>query len=172
MTVSGGTEYGYAGNGVVLNLTALSNIPGVGGIKDAFDLHNSIQDSGFTPEALTAASDFVLSTVGGKEGRIEGQAAKEIGEKVIQKAAAEAEMIAGKISGFTKHGLNQAISRDGVGVANTAILDAVKNPVKTVMQAEGKVKYVGKDATVVLNKDGKVISTWATSGNGVRAGGQ
>ena len=35
-----------------------------------------------------------------------------------------------KITGYTKHGLNQAISRQGVGVSPQAILDAVKNPVK------------------------------------------
>jgi hypothetical protein len=32
------------------------------------------------------------------------------------------------INGYTRHGLNQAISRDGVGVSPSAILDAVKIP--------------------------------------------
>ena len=34
--------------------------------------------------------------------------------------------VAGKITGYTKHGINQAISRDGVGVSSKAILNAVK----------------------------------------------
>lgn len=33
-----------------------------------------------------------------------------------------------KITGYTEHGLNQALSRDGVGVAPSAILDTINNP--------------------------------------------
>ena len=60
----------------------------------------------------------------------------------------------------TKHGLNQAISREGHGVATKAIVDAVNNPVKTVAGMGGATKYVGKDATVVLNEAGQVITTY------------
>ena len=70
-------------------------------------------------------------------------------------------VIAGRLRGFTKHGLNQAISRDGVGVAGAAILKAVRDPVRTELQARGAVKYIGIDATVILNELGEVISTWA-----------
>jgi len=75
--------------------------------------------------------------------------------------AAEGAGVAGKITGFTKHGLNQAISRDGVGVSSRAILDAVKNPQSIVSQGKGVVKYIGEHATVILNDTGKVITTWA-----------
>jgi RHS repeat-associated protein len=75
---------------------------------------------------------------------------------------------AGKITGFTKHGINQAISRDGVGVATRAIADAVKNPIKVVAGRNGATKYIGRDATVVLNKAGKVITTWARNSAGRR----
>jgi len=75
--------------------------------------------------------------------------------------AAEGGGVAGKITGFTKHGLNQAISRDGVGVSSKAILDAVKSPQSIVSQGKGVVKYVGEHATVILNGAGKVITTWA-----------
>jgi hypothetical protein len=75
--------------------------------------------------------------------------------------AAEGAGVAGKITGFTKHGLNQAISRDGVGVSSRAILDAVKSPQSIVSQGKGVVKYVGEHATVILNDTGKVITTWA-----------
>jgi RHS repeat-associated protein len=74
----------------------------------------------------------------------------------------------GGISGFTKHGLNQAISRDGVGVAAKAILDAVKNPVVVVQRAKGAMKYVGEKATVILSAAGKVITTWASNAGGWR----
>jgi RHS repeat-associated protein len=74
----------------------------------------------------------------------------------------------GPITGFTKHGINQAISRDGVGVANHAILDAVKNPKQVVQQSGGRTMYVGRDATVITNAQGKVISTWANGSAGTR----
>ena len=72
--------------------------------------------------------------------------------------------VAGKITGYTKHGLSQAIGRDGGrGVKASAILDAVRNPTKTVFQDGGKVKYIGKQAVVVLNSEGRVITTYAKS---------
>jgi len=74
----------------------------------------------------------------------------------------------GPISGFTKHGLNQAISRDGVGVSNLAILDAVNNPTKVISQTGGRTMYVGRDATVVMNSQGQVITTWANGSAGQR----
>jgi RHS repeat-associated protein len=77
--------------------------------------------------------------------------------------------VAGKITGYTMHGLNQAISREGAGVATEAILKAVRNPLSVVPQAGGTVKYVGNDAVVILNQDGRVVTTYATSGAGVRA---
>lgn len=72
------------------------------------------------------------------------------------------------ITGYTRHGLNQAISRDGVGVSPSAMLDAVKYPQQTIPQAGGAVQYVGRDATVVVNANGKVITTWANNSGGVR----
>lgn len=76
--------------------------------------------------------------------------------------------VAGKITGFTKHGINSAISHDGVGVASAAIFDAVKNPLKTLQQFGGRICYTGKDASVTLNSAGEVITTWARSHAGWR----
>ena len=73
------------------------------------------------------------------------------------------------IKGYTKHGLNQAIGRDGgKGVVPKAILDTVKNPSKTVKQSGGRIKYISKKAVVVLNKDGKVITTYAKGSKYIR----
>ena len=72
------------------------------------------------------------------------------------------------ITGYTRHGLNQAISREGVGVAPKAILDAVRNPIRTVQQTGGRIKYIGKDAVVILNEKGRVITTWARNRLGFR----
>jgi len=74
----------------------------------------------------------------------------------------------GKITGYTRHGLNQAIGREGAGVSGRAILDAVKNPQSVVQQAGGKIKYIGRDATVITNSEGKIITTWPNGGAGVR----
>lgn len=46
--------------------------------------------------------------------------------------------------------------------------DAVSNPLRIIPQKEGKIKYVGKDASVVLNSDGKVVTAWANSTAGRR----
>lgn len=76
-----------------------------------------------------------------------------------------------KIKGWTKHGTEQALERDGgAGVSNDAINDAVENPEDVVEQPGGTTKYVGKDATVVLNQDGKVVTTWANGSSGTRGG--
>jgi hypothetical protein len=77
-------------------------------------------------------------------------------------------VVGGQITGYTRHGINQVISRNGVGVSPRAILDAVKNPIKVVAQSGGRVKYIGKDATVILNRAGKVITAWARESAGRR----
>lgn len=84
----------------------------------------------------------------------------------IQKV--EGEAVSGVLKGFTKHGINQAISRDGVGVATEAILSAVKSPLKIVEQGGGKVMYIGENASVILNDAGKVLTTWARNSLGWR----
>ena len=72
-----------------------------------------------------------------------------------------------RISGYTRHGLEQAIARNGVGVEPKAILDAIKNPKRIVTKTDefGRIstQYKGKMATVVLNPEMKVVSCWAKS---------
>jgi hypothetical protein len=74
----------------------------------------------------------------------------------------------GEITGYTRHGLNQAISRDGVGVSPSAINDAVSNPISVAEQTGGKLKYTGQNAAVILSSTGRVISTWARNSAGWR----
>ncbi|ASB72078.1 tRNA(Glu)-specific nuclease WapA [Bacillus subtilis subsp. subtilis] len=69
-----------------------------------------------------------------------------------------------KITGHTRHGLNQSIGRNGGrGVNLRAKLNAVRSPKKVIKQPNGATKYVGKKATVVLNKRGKVITAYGSS---------
>jgi hypothetical protein len=85
-------------------------------------------------------------------------------------AADAAEGVAGAITGYTRHGLHQAIGRDGgVGVAPTAILDAVRAPVSKSVQSDGATYYRGKDAVVIVNSEGRVITTHATNSAGLRS---
>lgn len=65
--------------------------------------------------------------------------------------------LASDITGFTKHGINQAINR---GVSPFDILDALRNPLEIVPQSGGRTRYEGGGAVVVLNSTGKVITVW------------
>jgi len=77
----------------------------------------------------------------------------------------------GRLTGYTKHGINQAIGRNGgVGVSSKSILDTVKNPVNVVLQSGGRIKYIGTTSTVITNGNGKVITAWANGSTGLRGG--
>lgn len=71
----------------------------------------------------------------------------------------------GKITGFYRegalkpfHGLNQAISRY---VSTKTILETVKNPLVTLEQAGGNIMYLTRQAAVILDKAGRVVTTYA-----------
>jgi RHS repeat-associated protein len=108
------------------------------------------------PETATDWALFAMMGPVAAGGRLEGE---------IEEAAVE---VAATITGYTRHGLNRAISREGVGVSAQAILDTLRDPVRIVNQAKGAVKYVGKLATVVLSSSGRVIVAWARSRSGWR----
>ena len=68
-----------------------------------------------------------------------------------------------KITGYTKHGLERAMMRDGHGVSPKGILDAVKNSQEIVYdQVRKTFKFIGEKSATILNEQGKVVSTWAT----------
>jgi len=77
----------------------------------------------------------------------------------------------GRVPGYTMDGVRRALSRDGHGVSRSAILNAVLHPVKTITQSDGSIKYVGRDAVVVLNKAGQVVTTWARHSGAWRSRG-
>ncbi len=58
--------------------------------------------------------------------------------------------------------------REGVGVSDAAMADAVANPLDVVAQSGGRYMFVGQNAVVVLNSNGEVITTWATNSAGWR----
>lgn len=74
---------------------------------------------------------------------------------------------------MTEHGADRVNSRDGGhGVSDSALQDAVEHPIGPPQfvpdQYGGRYEYVGKDATVSLNKDGQVVTAWANSRSGWR----
>jgi hypothetical protein len=77
-----------------------------------------------------------------------------------------------QINGITDHGRERIEGRDGHGVNDRALQDAVEHPIGPPEYASdqygGNYTYVGKDATVILSKDGKVITAWANSRDGWR----
>jgi hypothetical protein len=66
-----------------------------------------------------------------------------------------------QLSGFTKHGINQVISR---GIPPAAILQTLKSPqfIAEKVDQLGRVsyQYVGEQVVIVLNKAAQVITAW------------
>ena len=78
-----------------------------------------------------------------------------------------------QINGYTNHGRQSVDDHDGHGVNDGALQDAVQHPLSPPSyqineQGKGAYLYQGKDATVVLNKDGQVITAWPNNRNGWR----
>jgi hypothetical protein len=68
-----------------------------------------------------------------------------------------------------RHGIHQAISRDGGrGVSPQAILNAVRGAKPEYQASRGTWKYSGDDAVVILNSRGQVVTTWARGSRGWR----
>jgi hypothetical protein len=65
-----------------------------------------------------------------------------------------------ELSGFTDHGVNQAITR---GVSPQDILNTVNNPSIVLQQSGGQYLYLSDDAAVVLSPSGRVITTYPSS---------
>jgi hypothetical protein len=75
-----------------------------------------------------------------------------------------------EITGMTRHGQERAEGRDGHGVSDEAMADAVSHPTQPPeWQATTRTyKYTGRDAVVSLNERGEVVTTWASNSNGWR----
>jgi hypothetical protein len=78
-----------------------------------------------------------------------------------------------QIDGYTGHGRESVDDRDSHGVNDDALQDAVEHPLSPPSyqvdeQGRGAYLYQGKDATVVLNKDGQVVTAWPNNHHGWR----
>ncbi len=127
-------------------------------------------DEGFMMDMGGGASNYgtEIPGLGGVEGEgVEGGgSAGPEGEATVGDANLPE---TGKIKGYTEHGHKQVMTRDGGrGVNDKALEKAVEHPEKVVKQSGGTTKYVGQNATVVLNEDGQVVSAWANNSSGWR----
>ena len=76
-----------------------------------------------------------------------------------------------QIVSYSDHAIAQIARRDsGIGVNQAAVVDAFSNPtaIQYVPSKYGPTfKYVGINATVVVNPQGNVVTAWGTSAAGV-----
>jgi RHS repeat-associated protein len=149
-----------------------SIIPGPIGMACAGASVVAYAAAGDKKAAVIAAASVAAAAVGAGAAVQMAKAAKSV--STVGAAAKGAKALVSvkpselRISGYTRHGLNQAISRDNHGVSIRSIHDAIHNPLKVAQQSGGRTKYVGKNATVVLNKSRQVITTWARNSKGWR----
>jgi hypothetical protein len=118
------------------------------GYKFGTGIYNSLNGGGFK---FTEGVDgiFAIGGIAGKGAGLVGQAFGKLGTVVEGSGLA--------ISGFTRHGIDQAISR---GVGPAAMLDAVRNPLAVLQQGSGNYLHIGEQAAVVLNSAGRVVTTY------------
>jgi RHS repeat-associated protein len=118
------------------------------GYKFGTGIYNSLNGGGFE---FTEGVDgiFAIGGIAGKGAGLVGQAFGKLGTVVEGSGLA--------ISGFTRHGIDQAISR---GVGPAAMIDAVRNPLAVLQQGSGNYLHIGEQAAVVLNSAGRVVTTY------------
>ena len=142
--------------GVTLGAGVLTGINGVATMIEAGTDYNFVRDGLFNE--VLGFSDTAYDWYAGIT---EGVA-------IVGTAICTIWNITNPIKGFTDHGRQSALTHDGHGVNARAMQNAVRNPLDVVKQTNGGIKHVGKNAVVVLNKAGKVITTYAKSHYGWR----
>ena len=131
----------------------------------------------FAPENAAALPEEIAGIEGtaAAEGILESGAASSLqGFRLSQQLAAEQAAGATAPTGITSystHVLEQIAGRDaGIGVSQSALEDAFANPnaIQYAPSSYGPTfRYVGNDATVVLNPQGNAVTGWATSVAGI-----
>ena len=141
---------------VTLGAGTLTGINGIATIIEAGTGYNFIRD-GFFNDVLGLSDDVYDWYVGITSGiAIAGTTVCSIWN------------ITNPIKGFTKHGKQSALNHDRHGVNAKSMQNAVRKPLKIENQPNGTIKHIGKNAVVVLNKAGKVVTTYAKNHFGWR----
>ena len=155
LAIAGALATGAIATGVVGGVTAVAGLGSLGFMSA------EIQEA-------TGNGNWIMDSTGMSEGLYNGLLLGTASIATLGSVASFGMLATNPMTGFTHHGLEQSLFRDGHGVSRKAILNAVKHPLDVVNQGAKGVKYVGKLATVVLNSTGKVITTWATTSAGWR----
>ena len=166
-----GAVLGGATGGVLARLTTGSWLGGAAASRAGAASMGEINSFGAGARLVTGEATSVYSlpaTSVFEAGYVQAQLAAARLGRGLSYLSAPKTVADGKLTGYTRHGLNQAIGREGAGVTPGAILDAVKNPKQVIQQTGGRIKYVGQNATVVTNAEGKVITTWPHGSEGLR----
>lgn len=151
----------------------IPGIPGAGAVHPYNGARNLADGREVGERVIHDAADVTIAAEG--VGAAAGPAARAesalSGSLLRQQLAAQE--IAGaqmpsEIASYSRHALNQAISRDGVGVSARAIGDAFRNPLQIMGEAGGKFHFIGQNATVVVNAQGNIVTLWAESSAGWR----
>jgi len=143
-----------------------------------YDAPNSTSDGSQKSQAAAMQGMVYLGQLGGKDayfgfgvGSIENVGSRipagfQLGQKV-EGFGQVVENTAGKITGFFRseapqpyHGLDRVIER---GVNPQAILSTVKNPLITFEQANGNTYRLSEQAAVILDKVGKVVTSYGSN---------
>ncbi|MFT3848682.1 MAG: RHS repeat-associated core domain-containing protein [Propionivibrio sp.] len=149
----GGVGYTLAGATYgVLNILTLGDGTTINGmIRGAVGLESA---------AIREASEIAASSL--QRARLSMQL------RVEQAAGARAPT---EITSYSEHAIQQIAGRDGgIGVNQTAIDSAFNSPVNiqyAPSQYGPTFRYIGQDATVVVNAQGNVVTVWGTSAMGV-----
>ena|SRR5690554_2049975 len=142
--------------GVTLGVGVLSGVNGTSTMIEAGTDYNLVRDGVFND--VLGLSDKAYNVYSGIAETV----------AIVGSIACSAWQITSNIKGFTKHGLESALGHDRVEVSAKAMQNATKKPLEVIAQSGGRFKYVGKNAVVVLNQVGKVITTFAKSSKGTR----
>lgn len=139
------------------------------------ELFNGLNSRAVDDIARPIGETMVEYGAGALIGDILGKTVGYIGEKILAKAAVEGGTRVGEnfgklgtivenpgigLSSFSKHGLNQAITR---GVNPSTISNTVKNPVVVLQQSRGNFLFLTREAVVVMNNTGRIVSTYPAS---------
>ena len=142
--------------GITLGAGILTGINGVATIIEAKDGYNFVRDGLFND--MFSLSDNAYDWYAGVTAGI----------AIVGTAICTIWNVTNPIKGFTDHGRQSALTHDGHGVNARAMQNAVRNPLEVIEQSNGGIKHVGKNAVVVLNNVGKVITTYAKTHYGWR----
>jgi len=75
----------------------------------------------------------------------------------------------GEIKSISRHAIKQIMGREGNGVSNKAIMEAIRNGERVVNTSRGVVEITGKNSVLVVNsKTGNLITVWPTNSGGHR----